>query len=98
MRPTDDPVAIYEEVGTVREEAVLVEDAVEVGHLALEVAEEVDLHGVLLLVLLQRVGRIDADREDDEAAGEKVVPVVTHLAQLGSTGRREPQRKEPDQA
>src|SRR3954463_359759 len=97
MSPAHSAVCIYEEVSPIREETVLVEHAVEVRDLALEVAEEINLQVVLLLVFLQRVSRIDADREHRESSRGEVVPVVAHLAELGRTRWREGERKEGDQ-
>src|SRR5437660_1237461 len=64
MRPLHDAVTIDQKVRAIREESRLVEDAVAHRDLTLEVAEEVDLHAVLLLVLLERISGINADGEN----------------------------------
>src|SRR5690606_24146012 len=51
VRPPDDAVAIDQEVCAVREERVLEEHAVGARRLALEVAQQIDLHSILRLEL-----------------------------------------------
>src|SRR5438105_4618633 len=97
MTPADDALGIEQEIRAVREEAFFVQHAIAYRHLALEVAQQIDLHVVLLLVFLERVDRVDADWQSDHAALFELRPIVTHLAELGGAGGGKCERKECDQ-
>ena len=97
VRPADHPVGSDQEVRALGVEAVLEHHAVQTRDVPPEVAQQVDLHVVLCLVLLERVRMVDADREHRHAAPGELVVVVAHLAQLGRAGARERQRKEGEQ-
>jgi len=97
MLPPDDAIAVDEEIRAVRVEAIFEEHIVAPRDVASEIAEEVHREVVLRLVLLQRVRGIDADRQDDDTARQKLIVIVPHLAQLGRTGAREGEGEKGEQ-
>ena len=56
-----------------------------------------DLKAVLVAVLLERRRRVDADREDRDAAPRELVVIVAHLAKLGRARAREGEREKREE-
>src|SRR6185503_20451090 len=95
--PPDDAIAVDEEIRAVGVVTVFEQDLVAPRDLASKIAEKVDAKVVLRLVLFQRIGGIDADGKHRDAARQKLIVVVAHLAQLGRADAREGERKKGEQ-
>src|ERR1043165_7845769 len=82
VRPAKDPRPIDQEIGTISVVPLWHEHTVLLRDLAMEIAEHLDRQAVLRNVFLERVGVVDADRENPHLPpGERRV-VVAHRAEL----------------
>src|SRR3989441_938420 len=96
VAPAQDALLVDQEIRTIGEEAVFEQYTIGAAHLALEVTEQILLHRVLRLVLLECRHRVHADREHDRAGTLERVVVFTEGAVLGGTraGEREWEERE----